>query len=351
MKNMLIAAHPYYKYEKRDILIREIGNYFNSLLLYSCFQRRIDIPDRSKEWYIKRITVLMEPLLKMGDFYPIDFYNEHQKQFNENTYTAGLSVDEIEDTICNVPRDMPVGFSNEIRVQRDIYNMLYFLLDISAQGLDELTTPQRIWLYSKIMDREVGITVAKQLSLKHPTPYQDTEYSDKLYSLYALGIYKLNVGRDGIPVEMEAAFRSAIDCAKEVTISKPYDEYEISSLYQLLYLEILSMVQDDVMLRKCRRCGKYFVVNNRKLAYCNRVDRSGLRCSDVGSRQAFQKKLKDDEPLSIYNRAYKTHHARVKKGTMGKNEFLSWCNEAKLKLAEVRAGELDIVTFQKWLKK
>ena len=127
-------------------------------------------------------------------------------------------------------------------------------------------------------------------------------------------------------------------------------EYEVDDLRQLAYLEILLMIQEDTMIKKCKRCGKYFVVTNRNVAYCERVDESGVRCSEVGSHQNFQKKMASDEALQIYNRAYKTHHARVRKGAMSKEDFRLWYKEAKAKLEQVRAGELDIDNFQRWLK-
>ena len=111
------------------------------------------------------------------------------------------------------------------------------------------------------------------------------------------------------------------------------------------------MLQDRVMVRKCRHCGKYFVVANRRIAYCDRVDEAGVRCSAVGSQQSFQKKMESDEALLIYNRAYKTHHARVRKGTMSKEDFELWYSEAKERMERARAGELDIAQFQEWLKK
>lgn len=368
MQKLLIAAHPYYKYEANEVLIRAIGDYFNSLLLYLRYYQRINIPDFSKAWYMERITNLLGPLLKQREpsrdetegYPPENLYNEYQKQIGESIYTAGQSDIEMEIFVCDIPRKMPVGLSNEIRTQSEIYNMLYFLLDISAQELDELTTQQRVWLYSNITaTSKARIIVSKQLSLKNSIIYRDNynerqiaEYSrtldDKFRSLY--DICGLNVGRDGIPASMSKDFHSAVEYTKTVTIPKPYEEYKIDCLYQLLYLEILSMIQDKVMIRKCRRCGKYFVVANRKIAYCNRIDESGVCCSTVGSRQSFQKKMEADEALQIYNRAYKTHHARVRKGKMSKSSFEMWCNEAKQKLSEARAGELDIVSFQKWLK-
>ena len=352
IKGVLITAHPYYKYNIREILIEEIGNYFNDLLLYLRYKLRQTISDYSEAWYMERITNLLYPLLELGDTYPKDFYNEFQKQNNENIFTAGQPATEIETFIFNVPSEKPVGLDNEIRTQQAIYNMLYFLLDISAKGLEELTTPQRIWLYSNIMNFSQSSTdVSKRLSFKHPGLCQDNQSNmldDMFRPLYDLG--RLNVGRDGVPVDMSESFQSVIDYAKTVTTTTPYDKYKIDSLYQLLYLEILSMIQNKIMIRKCRRCGKYFVVPNRKVVYCSRTDESGMCCSKVGSQQAFEKKMKEDEALRIYNRAYKTHHARVRKKNMEQNDFLRWCNEAKQKLGQARTGELDIASFQKWLK-
>ena len=361
MKRVLIDAHPYYRHEVREVLIRAIGDYFNELLLYSCYRQDGTIPDFSEARYMERATALLAPLLKLGDTYPSDFYNEYLERTGGNSYTAEQPDDEIETAIYGVPREMPAGFSREIRTQREIYNMLYFLLDIAASGLEMLTTPQRIWLYGNIMASSGSeMTVPKRLSLKHPTLYQSghdysqavehsRELDDKFYPLYALG--KLNVGRDGIPADMEETFHSAIEYTKAVGITSTYKQYEISSLHQLLYLEIMALVQNRIMIRKCRRCGEYFVVDNRKKAYCDRTDESGVCCSVVGSRQSYQKKMKTDTPLRIYSRAYKTHHARVQKGTMGQNDFRLWCDEAKLRLDKARAGELDVAQFQEWLKK
>ena len=151
------------------------------------------------------------------------------------------------------------------------------------------------------------MTVPKRLSLKHPTLYQSghdysqavehsRELDDKFSSLYALS--KLNVGREWHP-RCHGGSRSVrlVEYARTITVDKPYEEYRINSLRQLLYLEVWSMLQDRVMVRKCRHCGKYFVAANRRIAYCDRVDGSGMRCSAIGSQQSFSEKMASDEAL------------------------------------------------------
>ena len=85
---------------------------------------------------MERITALLAPLPELGDTYLRDFYNEYLERTGGNAYTAEQPDDEIETAIYGVPREMPTGFSREIRTQREIYNMLYFLLDIAAPGLE-----------------------------------------------------------------------------------------------------------------------------------------------------------------------------------------------------------------------
>lgn len=348
IKSVLIDAHPYYEHKFKDVFIRVVGIYFNALLLYSCYNQHTVKPDFSKEWYMDRITALMAPFLKIGDIYSEKFYIEYQEKAGNIGYTGGHPRTEIEVFAYDIPQKKPTGFRDEIETQRKIYNMLYFLLDISAQGLNELTPLQRTWFYSNIVpDTRVEVISSKYFPFK-PSALDRIGDDDKFRPLYALG--KLNVGRNGIPDDMGEAFYSAIGYAKTITVTKPYEEYEVGSLHQLLCLEIWTMLQDEVMIRKCRHCGKYFIITDRKVAYCDRVDESGMCCSAIGSQESFKKKMEADEALQIYNRAYKTHHARVRKGIMSKDAFQLWCKDAKLKLAEVRNGKLEIARFQEWVK-
>lgn len=358
---ILISAHPYYKHEHRTVIIKAIAEYFNTQLLYSRYCRRTFNHNVSTKWYINRITKLLAPLLMPGDTFPTDFYNEFKEKTGEETYIGNAS-DDIEAVIIDAPRKKPIGFDREIQTQKAASNMLYLILDISVPELKQLTLPQRAWIHSIIFQmkyHQPAFSIPVQRSFYRPLQFhcgdrtsemeQARKLEDVFEPLYQLS--NINIGHNGIPADMMTHFSLAVELAKTQTASELYSEYQVDNLQALLYLEIMEMIQSGTMIRRCRRCGKYFVVNNRKVAYCDRVDMSGVCCSAVGSQQNYQKKLEDDEPLKIYNRAYKTHFARVKKGTMSKDAFRLWYDEAKSKLAEVRNGNLDISDFQTWLKK
>lgn len=365
IKTALESVHPYYKCEYRETCINAIGKFFNRLLLFSCFTRRTLDPEAtvSEGWYLSKISWLLKPFLSIGDVYPENFYNEYKAQIGRNFYTADTPVGDFEIFVCDVPRDKPVGFVDEIMTQEAVCDMLYFILDIMAQDLDGLKTSQRIWLFNNMFHAKYAywnVNATRRLSFIQRPRFsdggknsQEVEQAKNLNEIFGSlqSLDSRNIEISGVPEEAKYYFDLAIKAAKEIETVQISEEYEICSLMQLLYMEIMSMIQADTMIRKCRNCGKYFVVSNRKTAYCDRIDKSGERCSAIGPSRNFQKKMGEEEALKIYTRAYKTHFARTKKGKMDKDTFSEWCNEAKQKLEQARAGELDIASFQEWLKK
>ena len=357
IEKTLKLAHPYYQYGFREACIDIIGTFFNRLLLYRCLDRRNFDPEiaKSEKWYLKTLEGLLEPFLRGGDEYPLDFYFKFRKQIGDYYYTAGASKSDDEGLVF-----MPYNESNLIpdvvSTQKAIRDFLYFVMDITVPDLSSLMTFQRAWLFKNIFRSQynkLDLSAERHLSLVPNFPREYVgDYYDAIFSkLPHLKVKEIE--NNEVSEEQKATLRAAVNLAKKRKAEEEmiYGEYNVTSLEQLLNIELLSMLRDETMIRKCKNCGKYFVVTNRNTAYCDRIDDSGERCSAVGPSREFQKKMKEDEALKIYTRAYKTHFARVKKGTMEKDAFTEWCKEAKERLEQARAGKLDVPTFQEWLKK
>ena len=107
-------------------------------------------------------------------------------------------------------------------------------------------------------------------------------------------------------------------------------------------MEILSMIKANQKVRKCKNCDKYFIITDKNTDdYCTRILTNGMTCKE-------KSKL---NPIEInYRKAYKTHHARMRKGKITKEELDKWRLLAKEKLELARAGELELEAYQKWLK-
>lgn len=350
----LKAVHPYFQYAYKNAGIDVIGTYFNDLLLYRCYGQRTLRPETasSEKWYHERLTTLLKPFLEEGKEYPMFFYNSYKQSIGDNIYYGDKDPKEYESFVLGGTSSEPCAFSSEILTQKVIRNALYFTLDIMAQDLNSLTTSQRVWLFKNIHYSQfdtVNMSVKGHLLFSEDSPIFIGDYNDIFSKLASLEGKNIENGK--ISQEEKEALRAAVNLAKKQKNIQKYQAYEVTSLEQLLSIEIMAMIQNETMIRRCRNCGKYFVITNRNTAYCDRIDESGKRCSAVGPSRSFRKKMEEDEALKIYTRAYKTHFARVKKGTMGKAAFTEWCKEAKGKLEHVRSGLLDMAAFQEWLKR
>ena len=375
MKEILISAHPYYEYEHKKAIVNAIGNYFNNLLLYSiCTQKTLSFDCSLKEeWYYQKLHALIpSSVVTAGDYpnglFPLDFFHQYKEWVDDMGYRDG----EVDETIIlNIPHKKPIGFSEELQTQKIIQNMLYFILDVSAQGMENLTASQRMWLYGNMFYKTKHLSemrVIRKLLFRPPSLYSEKdriedpyfpysnealENDDKMNSIfhpfYIVGA--LDIATNGIPSNMIDSFNAITEYAKTINPTKIYEEYEINNLQELLSLEVMSMVQSGTVIKKCENCDKYFVRNNKKYKYCSRIDESGGSCSEAAKTKLHKQKLDNDPAFKAYNTAYKTHYARIKSGFMSKKAFKSWQFEAKTKLDQVRNGELDFLIFQEWLKK
>jgi len=148
----------------------------------------------------------------------------------------------------------------------------------------------------------------------------------------------------------------------------PYDgflEEEPSNNAQTLVTELLETedceafaefllyryLQEDLHLRKCKYCGRYFATHGRaKLEYCDRlIENSTKTCREMGSLRLYEQRKMEDPAVREYKRSYKTHNARIRYGLMTREEFTAWSAEARAKRDACSAGELPLDEFVAWL--
>ena len=58
-----------------------------------------------------------------------------------------------------------------------------------------------------------------------------------------------------------------------------------------------------------------------------------------------------DTAMALYRKAYKTHFARIRSGTMTKEQFDIWKGEATVKRLFVESGDMSLDEYAGWLKK
>ena len=360
LDNLFDHIHPYFEYMGREELDAAIGEYFNSLLIHQSYDTKkyTYSPIYDEGWYMEAFISL----------YPEDSFNDKTETAKKyyGSYQKIVKPNDDEDPpYVELP---PSGFHSLLAHQDHIGSMVYWILDANTPYLKELSVPERASVYGRVhatMSDHPHMIVIKQISFSDPhsryyrSNYRRTEVVDGEEIQWTIlgDLYDFHKGTDKIHPGALEELQSIVDSVKRGYFEEIYEEYEVNSFYELLFLEVYHMILDKTLIKKCRHCGKYFVVKNLNIEYCYRLidpDEESLdtrTCSDVGPKRSYQKKLEEDLPLKFYDRAYKTHYARIKSGRMTQQEFFHWHQEAKEKLEMVRGNSYDFEEFKKWLKK
>ncbi len=128
--------------------------------------------------------------------------------------------------------------------------------------------------------------------------------------------------------------------------------YEFRSVADILDLEFTKMLEQDIRFRKCKRCGKYFIMKgNYNTNYCDRIaDGETRNCQDIMALENYKKKMADNAAIKIYNKYYKRYSARVKSHTILEDDFKKWKYEAMAKRNECMDGKMTEENFIDWME-
>ena len=88
-------------------------------------------------------------------------------------------------------------------------------------------------------------------------------------------------------------------------------------------------------------------------ADCDRIAAGETKpCSEIGKSRTYEQKIaKGGTAMALYRKAYKTHFARIRSGTMTREQFEAWKDEATTMRQKVESGILDMDEYAIWLKK
>lgn len=125
------------------------------------------------------------------------------------------------------------------------------------------------------------------------------------------------------------------------------DHLEALALWEFDYL-----AANNITLRRCGHCGRYFIPYSVTSCYCDRLseDRPGKTCKDIGAASKHQRDVNQDAAKALYkkvNNRVQTwagrHEAQYPNAR--KTNYRSWQYDAQQLLEKVEAGELDYDGF------
>ena len=129
-----------------------------------------------------------------------------------------------------------------------------------------------------------------------------------------------------------------------------YDRF--GSVQDIIDLEFTKMLEHDFRFRKCRRCGKYFIMKgNYDTNYCTRIAEGETRtCQELAAQENYRHKTENQKELRVYMKYYKRYAARVRVGLITEDAFKQWKYSAMTKRDKCTAGKITLQAFTEWLE-
>lgn len=96
------------------------------------------------------------------------------------------------------------------------------------------------------------------------------------------------------------------------------------------------MLELDIRFRKCKRCGRYFIMKgNYNTNYCDRIaDGETRNCQELSAQENYKLKHADNKAIPTYSKYYKRYSARVRAKQIKEADFKQWKYKAIVKRDE-----------------
>ena len=124
-----------------------------------------------------------------------------------------------------------------------------------------------------------------------------------------------------------------------------------TSFYDLIGYALRECLRQNVKMRVCKNCGRYFALSGKGHAeYCDiTLDDKGRTCKEIGAMKTYSIRKKKNPVFTEYRREYKRRFSWIKSGRIDAAEFYAWSAAAKEKEAECEAGPISFEEFKAWL--
>ena len=143
----------------------------------------------------------------------------------------------------------------------------------------------------------------------------------------------------------------------KITENNKFNEiYSTGSILSLLAFDLCNIMKNEVIIKPCANCGKYFTPLKRSDAiYCDRPSpqNSNMTCKEYGTKKLWYDRLKDNISGKLYRNIYMAKQILAKRNPdikVHQDDFEEYKIQAAQWKKEVKAGIKTDEEFIKWLK-
>ncbi len=271
------------------------------------------------------------------------------------SYTGSFDVEWLLENSTAMAPDGHI-FETLHELRSHISAWMLFTMDNTNPELAGLTGVQRTAVYSLIFGSEYTplLETSVQKDILRPTALRqlssELDFDDMLADEVWEDVRRL---REDPSAAISESLKRVISTIGQITEDCECHTYVTHSLEDLLKLEVYNMSQEGVRIKRCKYCGRYFVLEKGNMEYCDRIAPGESRpCSEIGKTRTYEQRITGgNSAMALYRKAYKTHFARIRSGAMTRDEFEVWKAEAAQKRLLAENGEMDFEEYALWLKK
>lgn len=131
--------------------------------------------------------------------------------------------------------------------------------------------------------------------------------------------------------------------------------YSFNSILSAYYFCILYFIENNIPIKICKNCGKYFVPENRNSSiYCNRIYKDKKTCKEIGANIAYNEKLRKDEVNALYRKTLSAKKMLANRNPdipMYLEKYEKWKAEANQFKQDIKSGTKTQEEFKEWIEK
>lgn len=146
-------------------------------------------------------------------------------------------------------------------------------------------------------------------------------------------------------------------CIKDKTITAyPYCLYIPSNIESLLHFELSEILKDNIVLKICKYCNRYFIASHRKADYCNNIapGYTTKTCRQIAKNKIYLENIKQDEALALFTKVYNSKaykSSRYSDINDYKLDYEHFKNIGAKKVKSYKANKISKEDFIDWINR
>lgn len=131
--------------------------------------------------------------------------------------------------------------------------------------------------------------------------------------------------------------------------------YTSNKLTSMCFTVLNKVIENNLQIKTCVNCGRYFIPSTRQNEiYCElpNIDHSPT-CREKGANEQYKKSLENNKTQALYRKIYRQKFMlaqRKPKDNDIQNDFTNWKKVAKVRMNELKRGNITDEEVYKWLE-